>query len=406
MLRNSSKPAILGILIFLLGLLTSCGDINTPAPNPQAAIATPSQTISSNTGQTPTPIPNIVGYKPTGISQVSWSPDGKILAGVKGSKALLWDKQGHLITTLIGHKGAISSLAWSPNSQFIATGSAGKGADPKTAEDTVRVWKTDGTTILTLTGHSDQVESLAWSPDGTLLASGSYDETIRLWNVANGALISILRGHTLPIFTLAWSPDGKILASGCEDATIRLWSNEGKFLTVLNGHSQGVYALAWSPDGKTLASGSMDGTGRLWNTDGKSLAVLSGHTSPIFYTLAWSPNGKLLALGSTDGTVQLWDPNGKLIITFKAQIDSTSTDLNFRSVNLLGWSPDSTKLALTTSKVQIWDVASQTIQTIQDHLTPIYSLAWSSQGILAVGYGDGTAQLWDSEGKPLAIIPA
>jgi WD40 repeat protein len=362
--------------------------------------------MSYGNGETPTPVPNIVGYKPTGISQVSWSPDGKILAGVKGNKALLWDKQGQLITTLIGHKGAISSLAWSPNSQFIATGSAGASGDPKTAEDTVRVWKTDGTTILTLTGHSDQVQSLAWSPDGTLLASGSYDKTIRLWNVTNGALISILRGHTWPVMVLAWSPDGKILASGCGDATIRLWSSEGKFLTILNGHTQGIYALAWSPDGKTLASGSMDGTGRLWNADGKLLAVLSGHTDAIFYALAWSPNGKFLALGADDGIVQVWDPSGKLITTFKAEIDATSTDLNLRFVQALGWSPDSTKLALTTSKVQIWNVASQTLQTIQDHTTPIYSLAWSSQGILAAGYGDGTAQLWDSEDKPLAIIPA
>ncbi|PYH52143.1 purine and uridine phosphorylase, partial [Aspergillus niger CBS 101883] len=42
--------------------------------------------------------------------------------------------------------------------------------------------------MQTLEGHSDSVSSVAFSGDGQLLASGSYDETIKLWDAATGAL--------------------------------------------------------------------------------------------------------------------------------------------------------------------------------------------------------------------------
>jgi WD40 repeat protein len=45
-------------------------------------------------------------------------------------------------------------------------------------------------------GHVGSVTSVAFSPDGSLIASGSWDYTIKLWRVSDGALVATLTGHT------------------------------------------------------------------------------------------------------------------------------------------------------------------------------------------------------------------
>ncbi|GHO72757.1 hypothetical protein KSD_05280 [Ktedonobacter sp. SOSP1-85] len=47
---------------------------------------------------------------------------------------------------------------------------------------TVQVWNAQtGAQLLTYQGHRDTAWSVAWSPDGNFLASGSADHTIQIW---------------------------------------------------------------------------------------------------------------------------------------------------------------------------------------------------------------------------------
>jgi len=66
-------------------------------------------------------------------------------------------------------------------------------------------------------GHTGSVHSVAFSPDGSKIASGSWDETIKLWQVSDGALPRTLEGHTDNVTSVAFSPDGEIIASGSYD---------------------------------------------------------------------------------------------------------------------------------------------------------------------------------------------
>jgi hypothetical protein len=49
--------------------------------------------------------------------------------------------------------------------------------------------------LLTLQGHTDDVTAVAWNSNGSLLASGSFDQTIRIWDVASGQSVGLLEGH-------------------------------------------------------------------------------------------------------------------------------------------------------------------------------------------------------------------
>src|SRR5439155_11310461 len=180
------------------------------------------------------------------------------------------------------------SVATSPKGRYCAMGSRRGGA---------RVWR-DGGKILNLTwqAHTAAVQALAFSPDEQTLATGSWDGTIKLWNLENGALLWMGQ-HSGSIHRLVFTPDGRALVSGGDDAAIRLWDiSSGKHLQTLSGQSSAVYALACSPGGSLLARGSVDGSIRLWQMQGAQAAqpgtatrLLTGH-SGLVWSVAFAPD--------------------------------------------------------------------------------------------------------------------
>ena len=245
--------------------------------------------------------------------------------------------------------------------------------------------------IPLLSGHTETISSIAFSPDSSMIASGSHDSTIKLWDTATGQLLKTLAGQRNFITSVVFSPNGLTLASGVEwlegesalRGELRLWDvKQGKILQTLVGHNGAVLSVAYSPDGKLLASGGTDKKVILWDAGtGKLLSTLEGHQG-IVKSVAFSNSGRFLASGSSDQSVRIWDPKTtKLVTTYQRPYPA--------SINSVLFYPDDSFLvtACADRTVRFRDLKTGGFKKmLRDYKSAINSIAISPNGkLLASG---------------------
>jgi WD40 repeat protein len=292
-----------------------------------------------------------------------------------------------LIITLKGHNSLVSSVTFSPDGKFLASGSGDR---------TVKVWEVGSwTEVATLRGHNDWVRSVTFSPDGKFLASGSWDKTVKVWEVRSWGEVATLRGHRGwwafgGVFSVAFSPDGKFLASGSADGTVKVWEvGSWREVATLKGYGDYVLSVSFSPDGKFLASGS-NKTIRVWKVGvWGEITTFRGHDDWV-RSVTFSPDGKFLASGGDDITVKVWEVGSwQKVATLRG---------HFGSVFSAAFSPDGKFLASGSldKTVKVWEVGSwREVSTLKGHGDYVLSISLSPDGkFLASGSWDRTVKVW------------
>src|ERR1041385_4213273 len=72
-------------------------------------------------------------------------------------------------------------------------------------------------------GHELAVVSVATSPDSNYVATGSRDKSAKLWELSTGREVRSFLGHDYSVTALSFANDGKVLVTGSNDLTVRLW---------------------------------------------------------------------------------------------------------------------------------------------------------------------------------------
>ncbi len=222
-------------------------------------------------------------------------------------------------------------MSVSPDGQSLAIGDYGQ---PHAVRVFRRTPEGNFAAVAVLLGHEYHVWDLAFSPDSQWLASVGVDRTVRRWNVEasvlarrrdpahSGVAVEVLLGHTDAVLCVSFVGfHGETLASAGHDRVLHLWHHASprspgasmpevlRLLSprgnavVLHGHEQTIEALVPIRNGRFLATADKGGKLMLWPAmAAEEPPIVGGHSTSV----------RSLSVDPKSGTVATFDSFGEV----------------------------------------------------------------------------------------------
>lgn len=194
----------------------------------------------------------MTGY-PMPVTAVAFTPDGKqLVTGTLSSQIRIHNAEdGTLIRTIEREGFTFRTFAVSPDGKYVAVA---WDTDP-----VIKLYRlADGEIAKTFAGHENNVSALTFSPDGQYLASGSSDQQVKIWQVQDGKLVKSLKGHTGEVQGIVFLDGGALVSCG-SDSKVCWWNLYNGTQQSMGGMKNPVRAVAYSPKTARLLVGGDDG---------------------------------------------------------------------------------------------------------------------------------------------------
>jgi WD40 repeat protein len=273
------------------------------------------------------------------VTSVSFSPDRQFLAtaGVD-DRVRIWNLSGKKIAEWKALQKSVNMVSFSPNGKFLAT--AGR-------DSTVKFWNLSGKKISEFPAIQGSVTSISFSPDGNFLAAAGINSSAAIWQLSQLPKVSSspveLPGHNGLIRSVNFSAIGDFLTTLDGKSTVRIWDLSGNLQKTL---SMGAIGISFSPDRhqQRFATVTLNGKVGLWNLSKQELVNEFQTLHLDAKSISFSPDGERLATLGIDKTVRLWNLAGRQVAQFEFEENVVS----------VSWSRDGKQIAVAGSNGTVW----------------------------------------------------
>ncbi|XP_063698417.1 protein qui-1 isoform X2 [Culicoides brevitarsis] len=302
----------------------------------------------------------------------------QMVAVAAGKTIQLWQINSPQITsTLEGHTGIITCINFSPNSEFIVSGSEDKSA---------AVWNVQmGVMQLLFKGHFTGVVCAVTMMDSRRIVSCDREGISHVWMADTGTILQTVQSlskhlavtnnmkyvvcsngdnqakiwsltredekyivsHSDEITCFVITADSLYVITGSKDMSLKVWqATGGKLTQVLVGHTDAVTCVAVSITQKSqVLSGSKDYNLILWDLHtGEEIHTLAGHLGPVSCVKV-SADGTTAVSGSDDKTLIVWElKRGLALTSLQLHVPFTTFDISLEASRIIVQLVDSLSL--------------------------------------------------------------
>ena len=257
---------------------------------------------------------------------------------------------------------AVTSMAWSPDGEYIAIA---RYTYAPIASGAISIHTKAGTIVDELPGGQDMVLNLSWNSLGTLILGIAHPaanaSTLVVWDAKSGQAIQPFELHT-SVLDAAWTDDRSFIVCGAgiigtshiSDRTIGAINHQQSD----SGAPYEWSKLRFDPITRTVAVAT-ESSGDLGIIDAAAtLRTIKAHDMEIT-ALAYQPlsspssyadaSPRLLATASTDGSIKIWDATRPFTIIHHLSLGSASPALT------ASFTPDGYLVAAASwNKILFW----------------------------------------------------
>jgi len=326
------------------------------------------------------------------LTDVSFSPDDTKIAIVGANKTFkLCVIVGEKCTNLLGHKGNVTTVSFSPDGEYIAS------ADDR---DTVIIWDKNGKQLSTFEKYG--IVAISFRQDGNMVSTidqnlfqNYYDLNSNMIKSINGLnSIGYSISFSISFDAIDLSQDNNFLAFSSDALypeqriMLGLTNNRCSPPVTFSGHQGDIIALDFHPENDFLVSSSKDKTVKLWKIDidtNECYYTLQDSTSSIYFTL----DDRIVTV-DRDRVGQLWNRDG----SYNKQLTQSElgsvipqNDRYFTEID-------------TPSGIQVLHRYRETPITLEGDRKSFNNVRLSPDGRTVVAVSDGNIlNFWDSDGQ-------